>query len=203
MFRLFICAATLALAVFQGCDSSPPELLGPISTDTQAIISDLSEGEKACISDNVDADLTLLLSGGLEFDSAEVNAFYRCLEHETVLRSLLTPGLLDQTGTLSAESSECIRDGLQSTDLLALILATGSSSSEEANAALGRVTAASILALSCLNDEEFEAVGSDIAIDCVLNELGGTRGLKALVQSDSGGGNLFQAMFECGVRSGY
>ena len=205
MSRLFFWAATLALAASLGCDSSTSEPLAPVDfTDTEAFLSELSEPEKTCISESAASDnLMLRLSQGSVLDQPVIG----CLEHEMVLRLLLTEELLDQTGPLSTESSECIRDGFASTDLAALVVALGSSG-VEVNAAAGRMMAGFILTLSCLNDEEFDTAGSAIVLDpdtpeslqCVLEEFGGRAGLMALLQSDAGVGHptdSFRAIYEC------
>ena len=68
--------------------------------------------------------------------------------------------------------------------------------------------AATILSLHCLNDEEFKAAGSAVVtrpdsregLQCVLDEVGGLEGLKALLQPDVGAGHptdSFLAMMTC------
>ena len=187
------------------------EPLAPVNfADRQAFMSDLSEAEQECISESIDSDSLKMFfqSGDLGSDADVQGAFRNCLAYETVLRLFLTGTLLNRTGALSAESSVCIRDGLASTDLVSTLIATGSSNGAEVNAAAGRVMAAVILTLYCLNDEEFKAAGSAIvtspdsrqSLQCVLDEVGGLEGLKALLQPDVGAGHptdSFLAMMTC------
>ena len=110
---------------------------------------------------------------------------FQCLEDETLLRLFLA-GLLGQTGPLSLETSTCVRSGLGPLDLPSLMLPTPGPNEEAATVG---IMAGWLLALSCLNEEEWQAVdpplrweGADDrdALQCMLAELGGPEGLASL-----------------------
>ena len=86
----------------------------------------------------------------------ETAALIQCLEDETLLRLFLT-GLIGQTGPLSAETSTCVRSGFANFDLRSVMLATPAESNEAAAMAVSM--AGFLLTLSCLSEEEWQAVG--------------------------------------------
>ena len=212
MFRLLACVAVMVLLILQGCGDSKSEPIVPIdTTDREAFVSELSEGERACFSDS--GLEHLLSSSGSQASAEETKAYLECLEHDTELRMFISGAVLDQrlTEPLSSESSRCIRDGFESTDLTAITLATGSSSSEVANAAGGQMMAAVVLTLFCLNDEELEVVAPHFVarpddpatLQCVVDEMGGFDEIKSQLETELGEadhGNAFVAMFDCGFQ---
>ncbi len=132
-----------------------------------------------------------LLGGAPDLVSPEeTTALIQCLEDETLLRLFLT-GLIGQTGPLSAESSVCVRSGFAHFDLRSVMLATPVESDA---AAMAGSMAGFLLTLSCLNDEEWQAVGPSLGmgaddrdgLQCVLAELGGPEGLAAALQPGAG-----------------
>ena len=130
-----------------------------------------------------------LLGGAPDAVSAEeIAALSQCLEDETLLRLFLT-GVIGQTGPLSAESSTCVRSGFANFDLRSVMFATPAESEEEAAMVGGMV--GFLLTLSCLNEEEWQAVGPSLgmgaddrdSLQCVIAELGSQEGLAAALQS--------------------
>ena len=156
-------------------------------------MSELSDAEQSCLAGNVDPQQVMaLLGGGPDLVSPEeTTALIQCLEDETLLRLFLT-GLIGQTGPLSAESSACVRSGFTSFDLRSVMLATPAEPDEAA--AMAGSMAGFLLTLSCLNDEEWQAVGPSLGmgaddrdgLQCVLTELGGPEGLAAALQPGAG-----------------
>ena len=174
-------------------------------------MSELSESERACLSDNGIEDplsATSRLSG-----TEGTKILFECLEHDTELRMFLSAVVLEQrlTEPLSSESSQCIREGFEATDLAAITLGTVSPDGEVSSAAAGHMMAGVILALSCLNDEEYIAVGSAIVADpdtpetlrCLVDEMGGPEGIRSLLETDIGEpqpNSAFLAMVSCQSR---
>ena len=159
--------------------------LAPIGTnDPQAFMSELSAAEQSCLAENVDPQQVMALLGGGLVSPEETTALIQCLEDETLLRLFLTV-LIGQTGPLSAESSVCVRSGFANFDLRSVMLATPVES--DAAAAMAGSMAGFLLTLSCLNDEEWQAVGPSLGmgaddrdgLQCMVTELGGPEGLAA------------------------
>ncbi len=168
-------------------------MIAPLSMDDpQAFVSELSGAEQSCLSENVDSRQIAALLTAPDFASPEeAAALIQCLEDETLLRLFLT-GLIGQSGPLSAETSTCIRNGFAAFDLRAVMLATPVES-DEAAAMVGGM-AGFLLTLSCLNEEEWQAVGPSLGmapddregLQCVLGELGGPEGLAEALQPVAG-----------------
>ena len=146
--------------------------------------------------------------GGPDMLSPEKAAeLFQCLEHETLLRLFLS-ALTGQTGPLSGETSACVRSGFADFDLRAIMLATASES-EEAAAVMGGV-AGFLVALSCLNEEEWRVAGPSLGfgpddregLQCVMDELGGPQGVAAALQPDDAGPPVafFSTAAACGVQ---
>lgn len=170
---------------------SRSKALSPLDvTGLQAFISEVSDAERTCLLDSIDPNVLIMLVQvpGLTAEN-ERGALIGCLEHETLLRLFLT-AVLDETGPLGPESSACIRDGFADTDLAALMMAAESGSNEDAQAAMAGVFAT----LSCLSEEEFQAAGPALGmgpedregLQCVLEALGGSGELAALMAPDAG-----------------
>ena len=176
--------------------------------DPQEFLSALSPAEQSCLPENVDLQRLMAPEGGPDLVSPEEAAeFLQCLEHETLLRLFLT-GLTGQTGPLSGETSACVRSGFADFDLRAIMLATASGSGEEA-AMIGSM-AGFLVTLSCLNEEEWQVAGSSLGfgpddregLQCVMDELGGPKGVAAALQHDDAGPPMafFSAAAACGVQ---
>ena len=176
--------------------------------DPEAIAAELSDAELACVAPEDDVDgLPLGIFPTPElFTPEEQVQLIGCLEDETMLRLLVT-GLIGQTGPLSAETSSCIRDGMRGIDLRSVLLA-GTAGDEEA-AMVGSM-AAVFLGLSCLNDEEFEAVAPSLgmtpddreSLQCLMEALGGPEGMTATMGSgdESAFTAVFGAAMGCGLQ---
>ena len=170
-------------------------------------MSGVSNAEQVCLSENIDPDGLMLLVETPELATGEEAAtMIGCLEHETLLRLFLT-AVLEQTGPLSAESSVCIRDGFADIDLAAVMMVTGTESGEDPEAEAGMM-AGFFSALSCLNEEEFQAASPALGMNpgdleglqCLMEELGGAEGLAALMQPDAGPPiALFSAAMSCNL----
>ena len=181
--------------------------LAPFSTnDPQAFMSELSDAEQSCLAGNVAPQQVMALLGGAPdlVPPEETAALIQCLEDETLLRLFLT-GLIGQTGPLSAETSTCVRSGFANFDLRSVMLATPAESNEAA--AMAGSMAGFLLTLSCLSEEEWQAVGPTLGmgaddrdgLQCVLAELGGPEGLAAALQPGAGPPTVFfEASAACG-----
>ena len=123
-------------------------------------MSELSDAEQSCLAGNVAPQVRALLGGAPDLPE-ETAALIQCLEDETLLRLFLT-GLIGQTGPLSAETSTCVRSGFANFDLRSVMLATPAKSNEAA--AMAGSMAGFLLTLSCLSEEEWQAVGPTLGM---------------------------------------
>ena len=175
--------------------------------DPEAIASELSEEELACIAGVDDIDTLLQLLAAPEQASPEQQTqLVGCLEDETLLRLFLT-GFIGESGSLSAESSACIRAGMEGVNLRSVMLA-GEAGDEEA-AMIGGMSAL-FLTLGCLNEEEFTAAAPALdmspedreSLQCVLAQLGGAEGMAQTLGSGGEAGfmALFGAAIGCGLQ---
>ena len=173
--------------------------------DPDAFMSELSGAEQACVSDNSDPRRLMALMSAPELASSEETAkLIRCLGDETLLRLFLN-GLIGQTGPLTEETSKCVRSGFADFDVRAVRPA-----GVVVSAMLGDITAF-LLTLSCLNEEEWQAVGPSLemgpddreSLQCLINELGGSEGIAAALQPDDGGPptDYIRAKIACGLQS--
>ena len=98
------------------------EPLAPLAAeDADAFLADVSDSERMCLSDNIPSDRMAMLTTTPELATeVERETFLGCLEHNTLLRLLLTP-VLSATGPLSVESSACMRSSYADKDLAALM----------------------------------------------------------------------------------
>ena len=173
-----------------------------------AIASELSEAELACITGVADVPSLMQLFAAPELASPEEQAqVFGCFEDETVLRLFLT-GILAGSGPLSVETSQCIRVGLEGVDLAAVMSAAATG--DEAGAMDG--TRYFILALTCLNEEEWQGAAAVLGaapeerenLQCVVAEMGGP---EAFAETLAGGDEaaffaLFGAVAQCGLQLG-
>ena len=195
-----------------GPDSTAPtgdsmSVITPLSmTDPLALMAELSSGEQSCISDSVDPQQLPLLMSGSEADLEEAGALINCLEDETLLRLFVT-GLIGLESPLSAESSVCIRGGLEGIDPRSVMSAGAEG---DAQTAMADSMSAYMVTLSCLNDEEWQAASAATGMDpgerenlqCVMEQLGGPEGMAEALQSEDGSG-VFTIMFAamgCGLQ---
>ena len=176
--------------------------------DPVAVASELSESELACLAGSADTDrlLQLLVSPELASPEEQIQLI-ECLEDETLLRIFLT-GIIGETGTLSEETSACIRAGTEGIDLRSVMLA--GIGGDEQTAMVGSMSAF-FVSLACLNEEEWETAGPALDMDasdqesmqCVLEELGGPEGLAATLETEGEAGflALLGAATKCGLDS--
>ena len=179
---------------------------------SQPLVLDVSDAEKACLSENIgDNRLQLLLVSPEMGTDEERTALLTCMEDDTLLRFYLTP-FLQETGPLSAESSACIRGGFENTDIAALMRAVAMEGGDQGDeAAMMQAMAGFIVTLSCLSEEEFMTAAPALDMDpeerdgflCVVEELGGPEELAALLDSSAGPPiALFQAAMGCQLQLG-
>ncbi len=182
------------------CGMATPELTSlpdPTSTAPQnagiapfdpnngvAFMSELSSSEQSCISEN--ADVPQLATGIISFEDAQ--SVMQCFEDETLLRLFLTQ-ITSQTGTLSPQSSACIRSGFAGIDLRSATLAGDDEQGDAMVDAIGM--AGELTALSCLDEQEYLAVSAIFGIgpqerenlQCAMDTLGGAEGIAATLQA--------------------
>ena len=98
--------------------------------DPEAFLAGLSETERSCVSENSDPGALMALLGAPELASPdEAEQLIQCLEDETLMRLFLT-GLIGQVGTLSEETSACIRGGFSGFDLRSMMLTSATGGDE-------------------------------------------------------------------------
>ena len=182
--------------------------LTPLALDNpEAIADELSDAELACLAGHAETERLLELFSDPELATPEEQAqLIGCLEDETVLR-LFTAGLLGETGSLSEETSMCIRTGTDAIDLRSVMTA-GISGNEEA-AMIGGMSAF-FVAIGCLNDEELSAAAPNLgmtpqdieSLGCVMDQLGGPEGMAEVLgsQDESSLMTLFGAAMGCGLQ---
>jgi hypothetical protein len=199
-----------------GTDGGAPmsaEPLAPLAAENaDALLADVSDSERMCLSDNIPSDRLAVLATTPELATeAEREAFLGCLEHDTRLRLLLTP-VLNATGPLSVESSACMHSSYADTDLAALMSGvTAEPAGPEAEAAMAQGMVMFFVSLSCLNEEEFQTASVAMGLApgerenflCVLDQVGGQEALAALlIPSAEFPAELFQAAFGCQFQMG-
>ena len=178
--------------------------------DPEAFLAGLPDAERSCVSENSDPQALMALLGAPELASPdEAEQLIQCLEDETLMRLFLT-GLIGQAGTLSEETSECIRGGFSGFDLRSMMLASATGGDEGAGMAGGM--AAFFLTLSCLDEDEWAAAapaldmapGDRETLQCVMKALGGPEGVAAALQPAGGGppAAFFEAAVGCGMPMG-
>ena len=171
---------------------------------------ELSGPEQSCLRENTAPDrLELLLQSPDLATSDEATQLIQCLEDETLL-SFFLAGVIGQAGSLSDETSMCIRAGFADIDIGGMMLSALTGAEDEA-AAMITGMAGMFLTLSCLNDEEWEAVAPALemgpddreSLQCLLAELGGPDGLAAMLGDAEAAGPpmaLFGAAIQCGLQ---
>ena len=173
--------------------------------DPDAFMSELSDAERACLAENFESQQIIALLSIPELaPSEEAVELIQCLGDETLLRFFLT-GLIGQTGPLAEETSKCVRSGFADFDIRAVRPAG------VVQSAMVEDIAAFLLTLSCLNEEEWQAVDPSLemgpddreSLQCLINELGGSEGIAAALQPDDGGPptDYIRAKIACGLQS--
>ena len=181
---------------------------GPAGMDrTGSLISQLSDNEQSCLSENGDPQQLLTLINSPELASPEERkVLAECLENETLLNIFLK-GFTDQAGPLSSDTSACIGAGFQNLDLSAMMLTSPEEPEEEAGVV--QVMAGLMIVLACLDEPEWQAASQSIglapdgreALQCVMKLLGGPEGIVASLESREGEPPLalLNAATECGL----
>ena len=176
-------------------------------TQPQGLMSQLSSEEQSCIAEAGGTEQFMAAIDNPDMASPqERDAFVNCLEHESLL-ALFLKGFTDQTGPLNHDTSSCIATGFQDFDLRAMMLSNPAPGGEET--AMIQSMAGFLIAVSCLNEEEYQAAspGLDLqpdgreALQCITNTLGGPGGIAASLESKEGEPPMafFNAASECGL----
>ena len=176
----------------------------------QLLLAELSQVELTCIAESGDLQGTLTTLQAPELASPEeVEELLLCLRDGTVLRLFLS-GLIGQTGPLSVETSACLRSGFTGVNLRSMMLA-GLAGGQEGQV-MADSMAAFLLAMSCLNEDEWEITAPAMGmassdretLQCVMRELEGPAGVAAALQPADGGPPLafFAAAIGCGMSPG-
>ena len=184
-----------------------PGVIGPINMqDPSALMSLLTPAELGCLLEEADPEvLSKLASAPDTATPDEAEAFIGCLGNEPLLSFFLME-FTNEIGPLSVETSACVRTGFESLDLRALMLGTYASPEDQAAMVTGMT--GFIVALSCLNEEEWEAASPALelgpynpeGLQCLLEKVGGPDGLAAMTSPDAGPPiALFGAAVECNL----
>ena len=207
-------APTTAPVEITAPTDAPPKITpesrmpGPAGMDgTGSLISQLSDNEQSCLSENGDPQQLLTLINSPELASPEERkVLAECLENETLLNIFLK-GFTDQAGPLSSDTSACIGAGFQNLDLSAMMLTSPEEPEEEAGVV--QVMAGLMIVLACLDEPEWQAASQRIglapdgreALQCVMNLLGGPEGIVASLESKEGEPPIafLNAATECGL----
>ena len=190
------------------------EPLAPLTMDdVDVFLSDVSEAERRCLSGALPPErLAAVLQSPELADEEDRSALLGCLEHDTLLRLLLTP-VLSATGPISGESSACLRSSYADKDVQAL-LASLTNDSEPGSAPESAQVAGMVtfmVSLSCLSEEEFQVAAPAMGIapgeyenfQCVLDTLGGQDALTVLLTPAAEfPAALFEAAFSCQLQMG-
>ena len=181
----------------------PSGVIVPLNMqDAQALASVLSPDELGCILQNADPQvLQKLMSAPDTATPEEAEGFVNCLQDDTLLLFFLAP-FTNETGALSEETSACIRTGFAGLDLRALMLGTYASPEDDVAGMTGF-----LVTLSCLNQEEWDAVSPALELgpynpegfQCVLEKVGGLEGLAAMASAEGPPIALFGAAVECNL----
>ena len=174
--------------------------------DPEAIASELSVSELACLAATADVDRLLkLLASPEQATQEEQGQLIGCLGEETLLRIFLT-GLIGEVGPLSEESSACIRTSFEGIDLQSLMMA-GTTGDEQA-AMIGSMSGF-FMTIACLNEEEWAVAAPALGMNaddqegmqCLMVTMGGAEGLADALGTGDGTGIMavFGAAMGCGL----
>ena len=172
--------------------------------DPEAVASELSDSELACLAGTADIDRLLQIFAAPDLAAPEERTqLITCLEDETLLRIFLT-GFIGESGPLTLETSECLRTGFEGIDLRSVMLA-GTEGDEES--AMAGSMAAFTMTLACLSEEEWLAIAPAMGMDpserdsllCITEELGGPEGMAQALSGENESGLMafFAASAEC------
>ena len=152
------------------------------------MLSELSDAEKECIGENPERQAR----------------FFGCLEDETLARIFLA-GFVPGPGSLSQETSDCVRAAFEVIDPKAVM--TAGIEGDPGRAMAGSMAALSVT-MACLNDEEWEEAASKTGIgpderegmQCLLDQLGGPAEMAAAMIA--AGEGHFTALPRAGAKCG-
>ena len=172
--------------------------------DPEAVASELSDSELACLAGTADIDRLLQIFAAPDLAAPEERTqLITCLEDETLLRIFLT-GFIGESRPLTLETSECVRTGFEGIDLRSVMLA-GTEGDEES--AMAGSMAAFTMTLACLSEEEWLAIAPAMGMDpserdsllCITEELGGPEGMAQALSGENESGLMafFAASAEC------
>ena len=182
--------------------------IAPLSIEDPAtLLSQLSAQEQTCISSRWNAEeLNLIFNAPGFANPGEPEQILQCLSDDTVLRIFVT-GTLALQQPLSAETSACIRGGMQGMDLRSM-MASGIGGAEEPDQIEGM--SVFFLTTSCLNETEWLAASGALQMDpgqresmqCTVQEMGGPEAMAQALQSEDGTGifSLMSAALQCGLQ---
>ena len=191
-------------------DEPPASQLTPLLLDDpEAVASELSDRELACLAGVADPErlLTIFSDPGLA-TADEQTKVIQCFHDETVARLFLTGIILD-AGPLSTETSSCVRASFREIDLRSVMLA---GLQRDPGTAMSGSMAALFLTMACLNQEEWNStapvmgMGPDgrEGMQCLMQEMGGPEGMAAAL--GAGDENALPALFAaaagCGLDMG-
>ena len=157
--------------------------------DLQMLMLELSQPELGCISDSSSPQALLAALQAPDTASPEdVAELSLCLRDGTLLRLFLT-GIMGQAGSLSGETSACVRAEFAEIDLRSMMLAEAGGEVE------GGMNAALHMTISCLNEEEWAAAAPALGlsinyregVECLTRELGGPEEAAAALQPSEQG----------------
>ena len=191
-------------------DEPPAGAISPLALDDpEAIASELSDQELACLAGVADIGrLLVILSDPAVATPEEQVKLLGCLNDEIVARIFLA-GFVPDPEPLSLETSACIRAALEEIDPRAVM--TAGLEGDPATAMAGSM-AGLMVTLACLNQEEWETTAPHMGMDldeqegmvCVLEETGGPAEMAAaMIAANEGDATAFSAAaVECGLDTG-
>ena len=192
----------------EGHNSNRAQAIGPLKVDEpEAFLSELSGGERSCLSDNGISHQELTrFAGSAPRGSPETNAaIIDCLHDATVLRLFLI-SLVGLSEPFSPETSVCIEEGLVPLDLRRILASTDARDASVNSLALGMV--ALNVSVACMNDDEWDNYAPRLGLPpdfregaaCLFEELGGPEKLAEAMQEASLGEpeDLARALEACG-----
>ena len=185
---------------------APRGALAPLQTlDSSALLSALSDTDKACIGDDA-GKLARSLAGPGSASREEQAEFIGCLEDETLARIFLA-GFVPGPGPLSLETSDCVRAAFEVIDPREVM--TAGIEGDPGRAMAGSMTALSVT-IACLNDEEWEESAPMMGMrpddregmQCLLDQLGGPGEMAEAMIAAGEGDFTGLAKADCGLDMG-
>ncbi len=185
------------------------EVITPLSLgDPQVFLTGLSDIERACLLESFDLQglFTVLQSPDLA-TARQMQDLNLCIRDGTMLQVFLG-SFVGQTGALSPETSACLRTGFTGVDIRSMMMSEPTEEDQEM--AMAGNTGAFLLAMSCLNDEEWTVAAINLGMtpldrqsqECAMEALGGQPGMATALQSGEGIGffAILRASLQCGVQ---